>query len=306
MASSAASVAPARAERAEPVAAGVYLIAGHGAEANPANAGRIANVSFIVGERDILVFNAGTSLEHGRAVLGAIRAVSDLPIRALVVGQPYQDRLFGAKAFTELGVPVWMHEASVDLMKRRCDQCLKNLKSLLGEAEMAGTVLPEVANTITTSQTIDLSGRPIRVIWPGWSSGPGDLALYDETTQTLFSGALSATRAIPDLRDAKLTGWRAALEQLSQLPISRVVPDIGAVGHRDDLLQCDRYLQQLETVVSRALRAGVGLADLNRHIDLAEFADWQGYPSVHRRNANRLYLELERALFDEATDPPRN
>jgi hypothetical protein len=85
--------------------------------------------------------------------------------------------------------------------------------------------------------------------------------------------------------------------------VKRVVPDLGPAGDREDLLRTARYLDQLDQTIRLALRRGVGLSDLSKNIDLPEFAAWQGYPHVHRRNATKLYLELERALFDEIAEP---
>lgn len=74
---------PARA--VEEVAPGVFVRAGVHEPMTAANAGAIANAGFVVGRSGVAVIDPGGSLEAGEALLAAIRARTDLPVRFVVV-----------------------------------------------------------------------------------------------------------------------------------------------------------------------------------------------------------------------------
>lgn len=286
---------------ARQVAPGVYWIAGSADQASAANGARTGNVVFLVDRDGILVWNAGVSKQHGREILRTIRLVSDRPIRAVIISHPYQDLLFGAGAFQEQGIAVWMHEKSVDLILQRCEQCLRNLKRLIGDVAMAGTEVIKPTRLVSGSEQIELIGRPLQIIYPGWSSGPGDLALFDPATGTLLSGGMVAVNRVPEIRDAQSKPWRRALSkfgELGALAVRRVVPNHGGLGQASDIGRTADYLRQLESKVDQVMKNGVSLAEITSQVDLPDFAAWAGYDSVHLQNASRVYIQLEQALFD--------
>src|SRR5512147_2062973 len=104
---------------ARALAPGVYMLPGTGGSADEANLGRIGNAGFIVGETGVVAIDTGTSYAHGRAILAAIRAVTDKPVKLALVTHTRPEFLFGGKAFQEAGVPVRMHTRTARLMAAR-------------------------------------------------------------------------------------------------------------------------------------------------------------------------------------------
>lgn len=263
-----------------------------------------ANVAFVVGPHGVVVVDSGSSHRDGLDILAAIRGITQRPIRLAILTHPGQQAIFGAGAFQAQGIPVLMHARAAALVARRCDACLRNLKALLGEEAMAGTRVVEPDRLIDGEVPIDVIGRRLRVIAPGWSSAPGALAVLDERSATLFAGSIVSVRSVPDMRDADAGGWREALAALAATRCRRLVPAHGAVGRCADIAAFAGYLHDLEGRVARLMREGVSLAELPGRCDAPSYASWNGYEALHRHNASRVYLRLERALFDEAPPTP--
>lgn len=292
------------------VAPGVYLLRGLAGEIGPENRGRTGNAGFIVGPQGVLVIDCGVSRRQGEAVLAAIRRTTPLPVKQLLLTHVRQEFLFGAAAFQEAGIPVAMHPAAARLMATRCENCLKTLQRVLGPEEMQGTrvVKPDRTFDPTTSppaQAFDAGvGRPVRLLaWGpgGHSSGPGDLAVLDETTGSLFAGGLVDADTVPDVQDADFAGWRAALAGLQALAqagtVQRIVPGHGPLAAPGQVATIARYLDQLERRTAELLDNGTALSDVADATVLGEFAAWDQYDTIHRRNASIVFLRHERALM---------
>ena len=279
------------------LAAGVYMVPGSGGEPDSRNLGRVGNAGFIVGRSGVLAIDTGTSYLHGRALLAAIRSVTDQPVRLVLITHTRQEFLFGAAAFREQGVPIAMQQAAARLMATRCETCLQTLRKTLGEDAMRGTTMFVPDRAFTDPLEIDaaaLIGRPIQVLYFGHSSGPGDIAVYDPRTRTLFAGGLLDAQRIPDLIDSDLACWGEALRSLQALPVEVIVPGHGPSGSKRIITQVERYLDQLTARVRALLKAGAPLSEVPDSTALSDFASWDQYDTVHRRNAALVYLRYER------------
>ena len=242
----------------------------------------------------MLAIDTGTSLAHGRALLAAIHAVTAQPVRAVLVSHTRPEFLFGGNAYREQGIPVQMHRRSAQLMAARCETCLKALVQQVGAPAMQGTTMypPDALfDDVLLRQTI---GRPVQVLWQGHSSGPGDIAVFDVTSGVLFAGGLLDAGRIPDIQDSDLPGWQRALSALQALPLTQVVPGHGPASPPALVGTVARYLAQLSARAQALVAEGASLITVPEATELAEFAGWDQYDTIHRRNASIAFLRFER------------
>jgi glyoxylase-like metal-dependent hydrolase (beta-lactamase superfamily II) len=272
---------------------GAYLLQGSGGEPDADNLGRIGNTGFIVGDSGVLVIDVGTSARHGEAILAAIASVTDKPVRLALITHVRQEFVFGAAAFRRRGIPLRMHRRATQLMAARCEGCLKTLRKLLGEPEMAGSTMFEPDAVFDEGFVFDNIGRRVRVLHFGHSSGPGDIAVFDERSGVLFGGGLVDVDRIPDVQDGRLPAWRDALRLLAREPVKRVVGGHGPAAPASAITATDRYLDRLETRVRALLAADTPLSEVADRSDLPEYAAFDAYDTIHRRNASVLFVRLE-------------
>jgi len=279
------------------LAPGVFMVRGSGGTAEPANAGRIGNSGFIVGDSGVIAIDTGTSYRHGRALLARIAQVTDKPVRLALITHVQPEFVFGGSAFRERGIPIRMHANAASLMASRCESCLKNLNRVLGSDAMAGTTMFVPDQVFEQTHTLARSGRAVRVIYLGHSSGPGDVAVFDEASGVLFAGGLLDERRIPDVQDGDLAAWLDALARLRELPLRRIVPGHGGATTVAAIDAQARYLSGLQTRMADLLNAGAGLSEAPDAANLPDFAAWDQYDTIHRRNASIVYIRLERELL---------
>lgn len=279
------------------VAPGVFVVRGAPGAADEQNLGRIGNMGFVVGPGGVVAIDTGTSYEHGRDLLTEITRVTPLPVKLAIVTHTRPEFLFGGGAFRDRGIPVRMHRRTATLMAARCETCLKTLKTVVGERPLAGTALYKPDQVFDEPHALDLVGRRLRVLHFGHSSGPGDIAVLDEATGTLFAGGLLDARRVPDIQDSDLPGWHRALRELQALRPRLVVPGHGTPAGPELIDGVEQYLAALETKVRTIVAAGASLLGAADDADLPAYAAWDQYEVIHRRNASIAFLRFERELL---------
>lgn len=274
------------------VAEGVYAFIGDGAEPSAANRGFAANSGFVVGRAGVIVIDTGTSHRHGRRMLDAIAAVTDMPVLLVVNTHATQEFIFGNTAFAERDIPILAHRETIDLMRARCGRCLERLQPMLGE-ELAGTRLALPQREFIPGTTIDAGGRKLELIYLGWAATPGDLAVLERTSGTLFAGGLVTAGRIPEIRDCDFEGWLRALEQLQRLAPTRVIPGFGPPSGPEAISTTGDYLRKLDGKVQALYARSTSLLESVDNAGLPAYSTWRLYSTLHRQNAQHRYLQLE-------------
>jgi glyoxylase-like metal-dependent hydrolase (beta-lactamase superfamily II) len=283
--------------RAIALADGVYMLPGSGGAADENNLGRIGNAGFIVGDSGVIAIDTGTSYAHGQALLAAIRAVTDKPVKLALVTHTRPEFLFGGAAFREAGIPIRTHKAMARLMAARCETCLKTLRQTVGETPMRGTAMYKPDQEFDATHDLTLIGRTVRVLYFGHSSGPGDIAVLDVASGVLFAGGLADVQRVPDTQDSDLPGWKRALTELTTLPVKTVVPGHGPSAPASAIAAVQDYLAQLESRARSLVAAGASLSSVPDASELAAYESWDQYETIHRRNASIVFLRVERELM---------
>jgi len=273
---------------------GVFMVQGVRGPVDGRTLGRVGNAGFIVGPDGVLAIDTGTSHRHGETLLAAIRSRTDRPVRLALITHAQKDFLFGATAFQAQGIPVMMHRGAADLMRSRCARCLAMLNKTLGEEEMRGSAVPVPDREFDASQTLDVIGRPLRLIFFGHSSGPGDVAVLDPQSGVLFAGGLLDAQRIPDTQDGDIAGWLRGLQALRAQPAAVLVPGHGPPSGPEAIAAEEEYLRQLDGRVRELLQGGTALSEVPQAAGLPAFAGWDQYEAQHPRNASNLFVRLQR------------
>ena len=103
------------------IAAGIFVHNGVHEEAAPDNDDAIANIGFIVGDVAVAVIDPGGSAREGRELRAAIRALTDRPIRYVILTHVHPDHIFGAAALGDDHPDFVGHAKLPDALARRGD-----------------------------------------------------------------------------------------------------------------------------------------------------------------------------------------
>lgn len=287
---------PAVAEKPLPmteIAPGVYVFQGLNEEATRENAGGIANIGFVIGNETVAVIDTGGSPAMGRALLAALRLVTDLPIGYVINTHFHPDHVLGNAAFVA-EVPAFVGHANLPAaLHARQESYLARAQEIQDPAASASWfVVP--THLVQEREVIDLGGRRLMLQAYPPAHTDSDLTVLDEATGTLFSGDLVFLDRVPAV-DGSIIGWLAALEKLRRVNASRVVPGHGPASASWPAALTDeqRYLDLIVRQTRQILAAGGTLQDATAKVGLSEKGRWLLFDSYNARNVTAAYTELE-------------
>lgn len=278
----------------EEVAPGIFVHQGRHEETTIENAGAIANIGFVIGEKCVAVVDSGGSYANGMELRDAIRARTPLPVCYVINTHVHPDHVYGNAAFRE-EVPQFVgHERLASAMASRRPYYEKALSRALGPEAAARSDLIAPDISVRDTLTIDLGGRMLELkAWPTAHSDT-DLTVLDRQTATLWAGDLLFEKRTPSL-DGSLNGWLAAIRELKSIPAKRVIPGHGKLSMEwpAALLPQERYLTALRADVRQAIRQNKTLQQAVTEAGKDEAGHWLLFDDYHPHNVTVAFTELE-------------
>ncbi len=293
-------VAGGGAQAAEPlpvqeIAPGVFVHQGRYEIFTPGNSGDISNAGFIIGRDGVAVIDTGGSPRVGEALLQAIRARTQLPIKYVINTHMHPDHVFGNAAF-EGEKPIFVgHHKLPRALAARAERYLAINKELLGEAAFAGTRIIAPTMLVEDTAELDLGDRKLRLEAQKTAHTDNDLTVLDETTGTLFLGDLLFSKHVPAL-DGSIRGWLAFLSKLqNRTDVARVVPGHGPASMQlpAALAPEQRYLGKVADEVRTMIKEGRTMSDAMKTAGTSEKDAWLLFKEYHARNVSAAFAELE-------------
>lgn len=285
------------------LAPGVFVVVGDtgkGVEGRP-------NAGFIVGPDGILVVGGLASPAQGNAVVRSIRTRSSSPIRWFVLYAHHPDMQFGAVAMKRAGAVIVAHpDANILAAEGGPDQMVADWDQVVGLQEMLGFEFANVPDRpVTTSDTLRLGTRRAVVWHPGNAHSPGDLMLWLPDDGVLFAGDVLVEDGVTMVIDGSSRELLQVLDAVEQLNPRVIVPGHGRIATNPQALidSTRNYITALRATMQRAVEDGVPMRRALAPLPPADEDRPVSLNSRLRRNANRVYVEMEREVMGLENPP---
>jgi quinoprotein relay system zinc metallohydrolase 2 len=288
----AADALPAGFNLSEP-APGVFVHLGRQLALDVPGHDDIANIGFIVGAKCVAVIDSGGSVSVGRELRAAIVKRTSLPICYVINTHVHVDHVLGNAAFIQDKPSFVGNSTLADAIARSRAFFVQEYSADLNAAPSGVQVIgPD--RLVEQELSLDLGGRTLALrAWPK-AHTDSDLTAFDPQTGTLWTGDLLFRERLPAL-DGSLTGWLAALDQLTKIKARLAVPGHGSMT-RDPpaaIREERRYLQALADGVRAELVRNESIEHAILHVAASEHAHWLLWDKVHPHNVVRASQEAE-------------
>ncbi|WP_426958456.1 MBL fold metallo-hydrolase [Muricoccus radiodurans] len=194
---------------------------GYTAEGDP-------NSGVVIGDDSVLVVDAQATPIMARDVIARIRAVTDKPIRHVVLSHYHAVRVLGASGYE--GAEVIASDVTRELIVERGAQDMDSEigrfpRLFRGRESIPGLTWPDI--TFHRRMTLWLGKREVQIIQIGRSHTAGDTVVWLPKERVAFAGDVVEFGATPYCGDAHFGDWPGTLEALRALGAEAMVPGRG-------------------------------------------------------------------------------
>jgi glyoxylase-like metal-dependent hydrolase (beta-lactamase superfamily II) len=274
-----------------------WYVQGLSEPASAANQGYVSNAGFVVTPEGVVVIDALGTPALGRALLAAIRTVSDAPIRRVIVTHYHADHFYGLPAFKSAGAEIWAHRAAREYLEGAEAQTrLAQRRRVLAPWVDRDTQLLAPDHWLDGDTSFVLGGLHFDLLYLGPAHAPDDMVVVVREDQVLFSGDLMFSGRIPFVGNADSRRWLAAMDDLLRLKPKAMVPGHGAVSREPvaDLEFTRDYLNFLRAAMGKAAEDMSPFDEAYRQTDWGRYRNMPAFDAANRVNAYGTYLLMER------------
>jgi glyoxylase-like metal-dependent hydrolase (beta-lactamase superfamily II) len=281
---------------AKPVEVIPHVFTAIGATAPPTyeNAGHNNNLSFIVTGDGVVVVNSGASWKLAEALHAEIKAVTDQPVKLVIVENGQGHANLGNGYWAAQGVPILAHEEAAAEFADGAAQDLAALQRYARE-NAEGTVITMPTETFTDRKDITMGDVTLQVLHLGPAHSPGDTQVWIPQWSMMIAGDIAFHERMPPIFEGTCTaGWIETWDSaFAPLAPAYVIP---GHGHPTNLAQVQRYtrdyLLDLRAKIGAHLEEGGDLGGAY-YVDQSQWSHLDTFEELATRNAGVVFAEME-------------
>jgi glyoxylase-like metal-dependent hydrolase (beta-lactamase superfamily II) len=258
------------------------------------------NTAVIVGDDGCLVFDAQATPAMANKVIERVRAVTDKPIRYVVLSHYHAVRVLGASAYQAQAIVA--SEETRRLVAERGQQDWESefgrFPRLFQDAQsIPGLTWPTL--TFEGQMSIYLGEREVRLLQLGMGHTSGDIVAWVPDADVMFSGDLIEYHSACYCGDAYLREWPATLNEIRDFNPKAIAPGRGdalkgATTVREAIAMTRDFVTTLFGAAEVSVAKGRSLKDCMaaaREVMDPKFEDFAIYEHCLPFNVSRAYDE---------------
>jgi len=285
---------PALAElKIQQVTDNIYALIGPTTQRTPENFGNNATFGVVITPDGVVLADPGGSLKGAEEIMAAIRTLTDLPVKVVINTGGQDHRWLGNSYFRAQGATIIASEAAVEDQKERESLQLLILDNLIGAA-LEGTEPVTADVTFEESHSFELGGVAFEITYTAEGHTPGDSFVWIPSARTVIAGDIVyIERMLSVGSQSASAGWVDSYEAMAAHEPEHIIPGHGpATTLARANAETYDYLIHLRQVVGAFLEEG-GDMQGSVEVDQAAFSFLKNFDGLSRRNAQRVFEEME-------------
>jgi glyoxylase-like metal-dependent hydrolase (beta-lactamase superfamily II)/rhodanese-related sulfurtransferase len=277
----------------QPVAEGIWSAIGATEPPSYENSGHNNNLSFIVTDEGVVVINAGDNYLLARALHEEIKAITDQPVRYVVLENGQGHAAMGSAYWKEQGAHIIAHADARAELEAHGEAILQRVLRRSRDKGM-GTRLVLPDETFEDRRVIELGGERIELLHLGPAHSPGDISVWLPDRRIVIAGDIAFhQRLLPVFEDTDTAGWLETWQAFADLGAEIVVPGHGTPTTMDVVTRYTRdYLTDVREQIGALIDAGGTLTDIDK-VDQSAYRHLDTFDELARLNASIIFRAME-------------
>jgi len=277
----------------EKVTHNVYSAIGITGPGTYINSGHNNNLSFIITDEGVLVFNAGNNYLLAKALHHEIKQLTDQPVKYVVLENAQGHAMLGSNYWQEQGAQVIAHEDALEEMQTYGTEILERMqRGRRDKAQWTKLVYPD--KTFKDKLVIEMGGERFEIIRFGPGHSPGDSSMWLPKQKLLITGDMAFhERLMPIFEDTDTAGWIESWDKIEALNPEIIIPGHGSPTNIKEVTKYTKdYLVYMREKVAEVLDDGGSELDAYK-IDQSMFSHLDTFHELALQNAGRIYRSME-------------
>lgn len=274
----------------------VYALLGPTDPPNKQNLGYMNNNLVIIGNKGVILVDAGSHKAVAEHIDAAIKKITSKPITHVLITHHHPDHHLGLEYFD--GAQVIASEfcakqitdngrSMVSFMSRNTGLSLRGAKPVVPQEKLAPR----------SRQAMEIDGIKLELISTETAHTDGDMMVWLPEDGVLASGDILVHSINPSFRDGNLKKWVGVVDDILKLPLKTVMPGHGPLMQRQDIVEFRALIADFYKVVEGIYKAGGVEADVRKKLDMAKWEKLGRFDDMMGGNINKVWLEVEEANF---------
>ena len=275
------------------MAENVYSSIGATAPGTYANSGHNNNLSFIITNDGVLVFNAGDNYLLAKALHHEIKKLTNKPIKYVVLENAQGHATLGSNYWKEQGAEIIAHVDAEKEMNSHGHEVLQRMKNgRRDKAQWTEFTLPD--KTFEDKLDIEMGGEHFEILHLGPAHSPGDISLWMPQKKLLISGDVAFhQRLMPIFEHTDTAGWIKTWDKVEALKPEIIIPGHGSPTNIGEVTKYTKdYLVYMRGEVENILDNGGGEQDAYK-IDQSAYSHLDTFNELALQNAGRIFRLME-------------
>lgn len=275
----------------------VYAMLGPTDAPNKENRGYMNNNLVIIGDKGVILVDAGSHKAVAEHIDKAIKTVTSKPITHILITHHHPDHHLGLEYFEGAQVIATEYCAKQikDTGRGMVAFMSRNTGMYLNDAK---PVVPQTTIASRSRQTMEINGVKLELISTDTAHTDGDMMVWLPDDGVLASGDILVHTINPNFRDGSLKKWIGVLDDpVLKLKLKTVMPGHGPLMQRQDVVEFRELIAGFYKTVEDIYKAGGAEADVRKKLDLAKWEKLGRYEDMMGGNINKAWLEVEEENF---------
>lgn len=212
----------------------VFMVQAPDGFPTPENQGLMSNVIFVIGQKGVVVFDSGASLQIAEMTIRQLKAHTDKPVVGVVNSHYHGDHWLGNHGFVDAwgeGLPIYAHAGTRTAVAGATGKSWHDSMISWTHDATLGTRIVPPNRDVGHGFEISLGDATLRVHKYGVAHTPNDISIEVPEDNVMCVGDILMDRRIANMDDGSYKGTFETIDALTKNSKTKLwVPGHGAAG----------------------------------------------------------------------------